>query len=69
VAIAGTVTGIAASLAADRLWRSIVFGSDSPDPLLVTALALMFGLLALLASVVPATRAARIDPSEALRAE
>ena len=69
VAAGGTAAGIVLSLAADRIWRSIVYGSDAPDPVLVTTLALGFALLALLASVLPATRAAGVDPAEALRAE
>jgi predicted permease len=69
VAAAGAVAGIAAALMLTRLMRSLLYGVPPTD--LVTYAAVAAGLLAiaLVASYVPARRAARIDPAAALRAE
>ena len=69
IAIAGTAVGILFGLLGDRLWKSWVWGVDGLDPAVLTGLALLFGLAALAASALPATRASNIDPVEALRAE
>ena len=69
LALVGCALGLAAAVGAGRLLRSQLFEVSAADPktLLVTAAAL--ALTALVASLVPALRATRVDPAESLRAE
>jgi putative ABC transport system permease protein len=69
LAVCGTAAGAAISVVADRFWRGYVYGAGSVDPRLISILAVLFALAALAASAIPAARAAKIDPSVALRAE
>jgi ABC-type antimicrobial peptide transport system permease subunit len=66
---AGVVIGSVLSLAAARGATSLLFGLKPNDPLTYVAAALVMGLIALLASVIPAHRAAKQDPMVALRSE
>jgi predicted permease len=59
--------GVLGSLAASRLIRSFLFDVSATDPLVYMAAVLTMMLMALLASALPATRAASADPIEALR--
>jgi putative ABC transport system permease protein len=52
-----------------RAMSSLLFGVNALDPLTYVAVALALGGTAVLASYLPARRAARIDPAEALRWE
>jgi predicted permease len=63
----GTILGIAGVLATTRLLRSLLFGVSPIDPLTLTAVVTLIFIVALLASWLPAHRAARIDPMIALR--
>jgi ABC-type antimicrobial peptide transport system permease subunit len=65
----GLVLGIIGAVAAGRLTGTLLAGVGSTDPLTFVVVALIFGLVALLASVIPARRAARVDPMEAVRYE
>ena len=65
----GLVVGIAASFASTRLLRSQLFGVEPGDPLAYAGVALVLGLVALVACYLPARRAAAVEPVEALRAE
>jgi putative ABC transport system permease protein len=65
----GCGIGITAAVFATRLLRSLLFEVDPLDPAVLVLAALSIFLLALAASVIPARRAASIDPMEALRAE
>ena len=71
--IALTGVGIAAGLAlfalVARFMRSLLFGVAPSDPVTLAAVSLVLVGIAALASWVPARRAARVDPMEALRAE
>jgi putative ABC transport system permease protein len=67
--VIGLAIGIAASLASMRLLRSQLFGVQPADPLAYAAVALVLGLVALLACYIPARRAAGVDPMVALRQE
>ena len=66
---AGAVVGILSALALTRLMRSLLFGVAPGDPQTVAAVALLLGVIALGACLVPALRATRVDPVIALRAE
>ena len=63
----GLTLGLIGAAAATRVLRGILFGITPFDPLTFAAVALLFGLVAMLASYVPARRATRIDPLVALR--
>jgi predicted permease len=66
---AGLVLGIGGALAAARLIGSLLAGVAPTDPLTFVAVALVFGLVALVASAIPARRASRVDPMVAVRYE
>jgi predicted permease len=69
LAIVGTLTGCAAALAVTRYVQSFLFGVRPADPAtLITVAALLVGI-ALIASYIPARRAAKVDPMVALRYE
>jgi len=65
----GLAIGIAASLASTRLLRSQLFGVQPADPLAYAAVAVLLGLVALVACYIPARRAAGVDPMVALRTD
>jgi putative ABC transport system permease protein len=67
LAAVGCVIGLAGAIAASRLLRSFLFGVSALDPLVLTLAAIFVLLLALAASLLPAARAAKIDPMQALR--
>ncbi len=66
---AGIAAGISAALILSRLLAALVFGVSANEPRIYIGTAALFVLVALLACYVPARRAARIDPMEALRYE
>ena len=65
----GLVIGICAATALTQLMRSLLFGISPLDPLTYVAAACGLAMAALLASYLPARRAAAVDPTDALRAE
>jgi putative ABC transport system permease protein len=65
----GIAGGSVAALASARLLEKLVFGVSAADPLTLAAVAGTLAFVALVASVVPAYRAARVDPLNALRDE
>jgi putative ABC transport system permease protein len=65
----GCGIGVIGSLFATKLLRSLLFQVDPIDPVVMTLAAASIFLLALAASVLPARRAAAIEPVQALRAE
>jgi putative ABC transport system permease protein len=65
----GLLLGLAGSLAADRLLKSMLFGVSALNPAVFAASALIVALTGLLAAYVPARRAAGLDPMFALRHE
>ncbi len=67
--VLGLVLGLAASLAATRLLGSLLYGVSATDPATLAGCSLVLCSVAALASFVPTWRAARVDPSETLRAE
>jgi predicted permease len=67
--LVGCVIGTIGAIFATRLLRSLLFEIDPVDPIVIALAALSIFLLSLAASVVPARRAASIDPMKGLRAE
>jgi predicted permease len=68
-ALLGLVLGLAASVAAARLIRSMLYGTQPLDPAVFAAVAAMLVLVAAMACMLPAWRASRLDPMQALRME
>jgi predicted permease len=69
LAVAGCALGLLGAAAASRLLRSLVFGVSPFDPLVLALAALLVLMLALAASLLPAQRAASVEPMKALRAD
>jgi len=69
VALYGMGAGILAALAVTRFLASLLYGVGATDPLTFAAvIALVFGV-AIMATALPAWRAARIDPVKSLRVD
>jgi predicted permease len=69
LAVTGGAIGLAAAFLLARLMSSLLFGVKASDPLTYGAISLLLTLVALLATYIPAKRAARVDPMLCLRAE
>ena len=69
LAVIGVLVGVAAALATTRLMQSLLFEVQPTDPSTLVAVALGLVVLAALASWLPARRAMRVDPVEALRTQ
>jgi predicted permease len=69
VAIPGAVLGVLAALGLGRLASSLLFELEGHDPTVFAAAAVLLLIVTFGAGLVPARRAARIDPNEALRAD
>lgn len=67
--IAGAVAGMAVALALSGLMKSLLFGVGPRDPLTLIAAPAVLVAVALVSAYMPARRAARVSPVEALRAE
>ena len=66
---AGLAVGLAGALALGRAASALLFGVPPHDPVTLGAAATVLATTALLACALPARRAARIDPAQALRDE
>jgi putative ABC transport system permease protein len=69
VALLGFAIGTAGAFIATRSLRTLLFGIEPGDPHTLGLAAIVLLVAALLASWVPAHRAARVDPMQALRTE
>jgi putative ABC transport system permease protein len=67
--IIGLAAGLVAALALGRLLTSQLYQISAHNPLVLTATVLILGAAALFACLLPARRAALIDPIQALRTE
>ena len=67
--VPGALAGVALALVLGRAMKSLIYGVRPDDPMTFVAVAAMVMLVALVASYVPARRAAKADPMRALRAE
>ena len=68
-ATTGLVVGVVAALMLTRVLRSLLQGVAATDPLTFASVIVVTGVVALIASVAPARRAARVDPNAVLRSE
>jgi putative ABC transport system permease protein len=69
LAIGGLAIGTIIALALTRVLASMLYGASATDPATFAGVALLLGVVALVASYVPARRAAAVDPVIALRSE
>jgi predicted permease len=65
----GIGIGLVGAFLLTRLMESLLFGVAAVDPMTFAFVAILLGLVALLATTVPALRAARVDPMVSLRSE
>jgi predicted permease len=69
IALAGLLLGLVAALLAARALASFLYGTSAHDPLVFAGSLLALATIASAASLLPALRAARIDPIAAIRCE
>jgi predicted permease len=67
--VAGVIVGLVMAVAAAKTATTLLFGLQPGDPVTLAAAAAGLGMVAMLASYLPALRASRLEPTEALREE
>jgi len=68
LAAVGIALGLAGAFAMSRVMQAMLFGVSPNDPLVLGGVVALLLTTTLAASIFPARRAARVDPSEAMRA-
>jgi predicted permease len=63
----GTIVGLAASIAVTRLMSSLLFGVSASDPITFVVVPVLLGIVTMAACFIPARRATRVSPMEALK--
>ena len=66
---AGIFIGLCGAWMIGRRLEGMLFGLSAFDPATLLVMAALFAMVAMIAAVVPAFRATRVDPARALRAE
>jgi len=69
ISLVGIVIGIAGGLALARVARNLIYGVSASDPVTFISVPLILLSVALLATAIPARRAAMLDPNRTLRAD
>ncbi len=69
ITLIGSTLGLAGALGLGHLLKSAVFGISEYDPSTLSAVIVMFFGVAAIAALIPARKAASVDPAEALRSE
>ncbi len=65
----GLSIGVPVAMASARFIRSVLYGVGTVDPVTYVAVSLFLGAVATVACILPALRAARVDPVDAFRSE
>ena len=69
LAILGIIFGLGGTVALTRLMKSLLFDVSATDPAVLGSVSVVLALIALAACMLPAQRAASVDPMRALRIE
>jgi putative ABC transport system permease protein len=69
LAVVGLAIGLALAFVLARLLASLIFGVSATDPVIFGGIGILLGLVAFAACCIPAYRAMRVDPMDALRCE
>jgi ABC-type antimicrobial peptide transport system permease subunit len=69
VVTVGVVIGLVGALGMARLIQGLLYGVEPTDPLTYVAVGFLVIALGILAAAIPARRATRVDPVDALRQE